>query len=104
MIGSVPKVPPPGSIESRAQRILHGEDFLGLEFPAREPVIDPILPKCGLALLHGPRGACKSQLSLLPAYPAACGRRALGGWLAPAARRVLCRADQPRRGTQAGAP
>src|SRR5262245_10719163 len=84
-----PKALPPGAIESQAQRILHTDEFLGLDFPARELVVDPILPKRGLALLHGPRGLGKSQLALQLACAAACGGPALGRWSAPAPRRVL---------------
>jgi hypothetical protein len=39
-------------------------DFLRLDIPAREMLLDPILPERSLAMLYAPRGLGKSWLAL----------------------------------------
>src|SRR5262245_27372377 len=75
--------------EHEVPRIYDADEFLSLSLPVREFIIDPILPKRGLAMLYGPRGLGKSHLALLLAFAAACGDKALSSWHAPTSRRVL---------------
>jgi hypothetical protein len=67
---------------------LSAAEFLQLELPPREFVIDPILPQKGLMMLHAYRGIGKTHLALAVGYCAATGGRLLG-WTAPKPRRVL---------------
>lgn len=70
-------------------RPLSVADFLQLDLPPRELIIDPILPKKGLAMLHAYRGIGKPHLALAIGYCAASGGRLFGTWSAPQPRRVL---------------
>ena len=70
-------------------RPLSVEDFLRLDLPPRELIIDPILPKKGLAMLHAYRGIGKTHLALAIAYCAASGGKLFDTWSAPLPRRVL---------------
>src|SRR5262245_59567969 len=79
----------PAVVEHDARRVLDALQLLQLEFPEHEMVVDPILPKRGLAMLHGPRGLGKSHLALLLAFAAACAGKAVGPWSAPAIRNVF---------------
>lgn len=63
-------------------------DFLDLEIPEREFVVEPIIPAQGLAMLFAPRGVGKTHVALGIAYAAACGSSFLR-WKAPKSRRVL---------------
>lgn len=49
------------------------KDFLAMEIPAREPLIDPILPRQGLMMIHAPRGIGKTFFALNLAYAVASG-------------------------------
>ena len=53
-------------------------DFLSRELPSRELIIDPWLPKQGLAMVHAPRGIGKTFFSLNVGYAAASGGSFLG--------------------------
>src|SRR5690348_14081627 len=64
-------------------------DFLQLDLPPRELLIDPILPKKGLAMLHAYRGIGKTHLALAIGYCAASGGKLFNTWSAPQPRRVL---------------
>ncbi len=64
------------------------EDFLKLEIPPREILLDPWLPAKGLAMIAAPRGIGKTHLALATAYAVACGGGFLG-WKAPRPRRTL---------------
>ena len=44
--------------------ILAVDDFLRLELPPREFLLDPIVPTKGLAMLYGPRGLGKTHVAL----------------------------------------
>jgi AAA domain len=63
-------------------------EFLRLEIPAREMLLDPILPERSLAMLYAPRGLGKSWLALSIGLAVASGSPLLR-WSAPRRRRVL---------------
>jgi putative DNA primase/helicase len=63
-------------------------DFLGLNVPAREMLLDPILPERSLAMLYAPRGVGKTLLGLSIGLAVASGSSLLR-WSAPKPRRVL---------------
>ena len=63
-------------------------DFLGLDLPPRELLLDPILPERSLAMLYAPRGLGKSWLSLSVGLAVASGNPLLR-WSAPKPRKVL---------------
>ena len=63
-------------------------DFLSLEIPRREMLLDPILPERSLAMLYAPRGLGKSWLSLSIGLAVASGQPLLR-WTAPYQRNVL---------------
>lgn len=60
------------SIPSRLQT-LNVAEFLSLDIPLRELILDPWLPEKGLAMLVAPRGIGKTLFALSVAYAAACG-------------------------------
>jgi KaiC/GvpD/RAD55 family RecA-like ATPase len=62
--------------------------FLALEFPPREMLLGPWLPRQGLAMIYAARGVGKTHLALAAAYAVATGGGFLS-WRAPAPRRVL---------------
>jgi putative DNA primase/helicase len=64
-------------------------DFLRLDIPPREMLLDPILPERSLAMLYAPRGLGKSWLALSIGLAVASGAPLLR-WSAPRQRRVLC--------------
>ena len=63
-------------------------DFLSLDIPAREMLLNPILPERSLAMLYAPRGLGKTLLSLSIGLAVASGAPLLR-WSAPRQRRVL---------------
>ncbi|HUS97964.1 MAG TPA: AAA family ATPase [Hyphomicrobiaceae bacterium] len=63
-------------------------DFLALEIPPRELILEPFLPSQGLAMMFAKRGIGKTHLSLGVAYAVACGSDFLK-WSAPEPRKVL---------------
>jgi hypothetical protein len=63
-------------------------EFLRLELPPRELVLDPWLPQKGLAMVHSPRGVGKTHFGLSVAYAVATGTAFLG-FDAPKPRPVL---------------
>ena len=69
-------------------RALGLNDFLNLDIPPREMLLDPILPERSLAMLYAPRGIGKSWLGLSIGLAVASGS-ALLRWSAPQAKRVL---------------
>lgn len=62
--------------------------FLRMEFPPRENILDPVIPMQGLAMIHAPRGAGKTHVSLGIAVAVSSGGQFLR-WKAPKARGVL---------------
>jgi putative DNA primase/helicase len=63
-------------------------DFLKLNVPSREMLLDPILPERSLAMLYAPRGVGKTLLSLSIGLAVASGSSLLR-WNAPRQRNVL---------------
>ena len=63
-------------------------DFLELDVPPREMLLDPILPERSLAMLYAPRGVGKTLLGLSIGLAVASGVQLLR-WSAPRKRRVL---------------
>ncbi len=63
-------------------------DLLNMDFPPRENVLDPWLPRQGLAMIHARCGIGKTHLSLGIAYAVASGSDFLR-WQAPEPRGVL---------------
>jgi putative DNA primase/helicase len=63
-------------------------DFLKLDVPPREMLVNPILPERSLAMLYAPRGVGKTLLSLSIGLAVASGAQFLR-WAAPRQRRVL---------------
>jgi putative DNA primase/helicase len=63
-------------------------DFLDLDVPPREMLLNPILPERSLAMLYAPRGIGKTLLSVSIGLAAASGTPMLR-WSAPRQRRVL---------------
>jgi putative DNA primase/helicase len=64
------------------------EELVTLALPARELLLEPIIPARGLAMLYGPRGLGKTHVALGIACAAASGARFLK-WSAATPRRVL---------------
>jgi putative DNA primase/helicase len=64
------------------------DDFLAIDMPPREMLLDPILPERSLAMLYAPRGIGKTLLSLSIGLAVASGCPLLR-WKAPRQRRVL---------------
>jgi putative DNA primase/helicase len=64
------------------------DDFLAINMPPREMLLDPILPERCLAMLYAPRGVGKTLLSLSIGLAVASGSPLLR-WQAPRQRRVL---------------
>ncbi len=63
-------------------------DFLDLEFPPRENLLNPWLPSQGLAMVYAPRGIGKTFVALGVAYAVSSGGSFLG-WQAPKPAGVL---------------
>jgi putative DNA primase/helicase len=63
-------------------------EFLRLQIPPREMLLDPILPERSLAMLYAPRGIGKSWLSLSIGLAVARGQSLLR-WSTPSPRNVL---------------
>jgi putative DNA primase/helicase len=57
---------------------LSASDFLALQLPPRETIVDPWLPKKGLALIYAPRGIGKTLFAMTCAYAIASGADFLG--------------------------
>jgi putative DNA primase/helicase len=82
----VPSVRLPQS--QRPLRSIGFNDFLDLNVPPREMLLDPILPERSLAMLYAPRGVGKTLLSLSIGLAVAGGGPLLR-WNAPRQRTVL---------------
>jgi hypothetical protein len=63
-------------------------DLLTMDIPAREMLLDPVLPAKGTVMIHSKRGVGKTFIGLSIAYAVASGGKCLR-WEAPKARRVL---------------
>jgi len=71
-----------------ALRALGLQEFLALELPPREFLLNPWLSTQGLAMIHAPRGVGKTHVSLGIAIAVATGGEFLG-WHAPRPRGVV---------------
>ena len=69
-------------------RAVSMEEFLNMELPKREMLLEPFLPTQGLCLLYAKRGVGKTHVALGIAYAVATGGTFLK-WRAPTARKVL---------------
>jgi putative DNA primase/helicase len=69
-------------------RVLEVREFLRLELPPREMVLDPILPAKGLGMMFAPRGVGKTHTALSIVHAVASGG-AVFRWSAPKPRKVL---------------
>ena len=80
----------PEAIEQSNSRIkvVDALEFMALEFPPRENILSPWLPRQGLAMVYALRGIGKTHFSLGLAYAVASGGEFLG-WKAPSPRGVL---------------
>jgi putative DNA primase/helicase len=76
------------SVQQPALTALGLADFLSLQIPLREMLLDPILPERSLAMLYAPRGIGKSWLSLSMGLAVASGQSLLR-WKSPRHRNVL---------------
>lgn len=75
-------------IDTDGIEVIALDDFLRRQFPPREMLLGPWLPKQGLAMVFAPRGVGKTHFSLGVAYAVAAGSSFLTWW-APAPQRVL---------------
>lgn len=73
----------PKAAAKPALRCLDIEEILSLQLPEREMLLDPILPRQGLAMVFAPRGLGKTFFSLAVAHAVASGGGLFGGWRAP---------------------
>ena len=64
------------------------DELLSIDLPEREMLLEPFLPRQGLAMLVAKRGVGKTHIALGIAYAVATGGSFLR-WTAPAAKRVL---------------
>lgn len=64
------------------------DEFLQLQLPKREMLLDPILPSQGLCMLYAKRGVGKTHVALGIAYAVATGGKFLK-WQAPHPKEVL---------------
>lgn len=76
------------SLEEPRLRVVTAQDFLSMEFPPREMVLDPVLPVQGLAMIYSKRGVGKTYCALGMGYAVAAGGQFLR-WEAPKPRKVL---------------
>jgi putative DNA primase/helicase len=82
-------LPVRAALQSRSSLQAVGiHDFLKLDLPVREMLLDPILPERSLAMLYAPRGIGKTLLALSMGLAVASGS-ALLRWSAPKSRRIL---------------
>lgn len=63
-------------------------EFMAMELPTREPILEPWMLSQSLAMIHAWRGTGKTHLSLGIAYAVSTGGRFLE-WQAPVAKKVL---------------
>ncbi|MDR0828474.1 MAG: AAA family ATPase [Desulfovibrio sp.] len=80
---------PENKAERPPLRVVNIADFLRMEFSPREMLLEPILPRQGIMMLHAFRGAGKTYAALSLAYAVASGGVALCRWQCPDPARVL---------------
>lgn len=91
IVSNTPVWTPPSQIESKIYQVraIEISEFLSLEFPPRENVLNPWLPTQGLTMIFGPRGIGKTYVTLYIAVTVSAGTTLWGRWDAPKARGVL---------------
>jgi putative DNA primase/helicase len=77
-----------GQDEPERLRVVTIEELLGLEIPARECLLSPVLREKEVAMIHAWRGIGKTHMGLGIAFAVASGGNFLA-WSAPRPRRVL---------------
>ena len=73
---------------SQSLRVIDINELLQMNLPKRENILEPWLPRQGLAMIHAPRGVGKTHISLGIAYAVASGSSFLG-WQVKEPRGVL---------------
>src|SRR4026209_2047392 len=71
-----------------ALEALNIDDFLSLDIPVREKILDPVLPTKGLGMVFGSRGLGKTHFGVGVALASSSGGQFLK-WKAPKPRKVL---------------
>lgn len=84
----VANTPDYGTSAAKGLRAVTLEEFLHMELPPKELILDPFLPCQGLGLLYAKRGVGKTHVALRIAYAVATGGTFLK-WKAPKPRKVL---------------
>lgn len=87
---SLPVIPAPDGPEAceKPIRAVSVAEFLNMEFPPRENIVEPWLPTQGLAMVYGSRGIGKTFIALNLAVAVSSGGKFLR-WTAPKPRGVL---------------
>lgn len=78
----------PDAPEQTRPQSLSAAELMTARLPPRAPLLDPVLPTKGLAMLYGPRGLGKTHVALGIAWAVASGGAFLK-WQAPRPGRVL---------------
>lgn len=86
---TAPETPPVDEGPAPGLQCVNAYDFLSMNFPEREMLLSPILPRQGLCMLHAMRGIGKTFISLSVAYAVASGGNVFNRWKAPQPARVL---------------
>jgi KaiC/GvpD/RAD55 family RecA-like ATPase len=90
-----------GDVPARKPLIAVGiSEFLTTQFPPQEYLLDPVLPKQGLVMIHGPRGLGKTQLSIGIAVAVSSGGRFLKWSAAQPAGVLLIDGEMPANALQ----
>lgn len=84
-----PELPPGLPPDPPRLQCVTAYEFLSMEFPEREVLLSPIIPRQGLCMLHAMRGIGKTFISLSVAYAVASGGKIFDRWGAPKPSRVL---------------
>lgn len=86
---AAPETPPEDEGPPPGLHCVNAHEFLSMDFPEREMLLSPILPRQGLCMLHAMRGIGKTFISLSVAYAVASGGNVFNRWEAPQPARVL---------------
>lgn len=82
-------------IEPKLYRAIPMDEFIELEFPERELLLSPWLPKGGLTMIHAAPGIGKTHVALNIGFAVATGGKFFG-WDAPKKRKTLyCDGEMP---------
>ena len=78
----------PAEGEQRRITVVEAFAFMKMEFPPRENILSPWLPRQGLTMVYAPRGIGKTHFSLGVSYAVSSGNQFFS-WRAPSPRGVL---------------